>query len=95
MGLRVTQHVPQVIKVVDELEFAIPVMVLLTAIYATIESARVVLTTILGHVHQENAPQPGKPKVMVPAPVRLVQSDQQTMIFVKTVIQVVPPVLQM
>ena len=95
MGLRVTQHVPQVIKVVDELEFAIPVMVLLTAIYATIESARVVLTTILGHVHQENAPQLVKPKVMVSAPVRLGQSDLQMMTFVKTVILVVPPVQQM
>ena len=57
MGPSAMQHVTQAIKVVDELEFAIIVMVQPTATYASIESARVVLTTIVGHVHQENAPQ--------------------------------------
>ena len=72
-----------------------PVMVQPTATYATIESARVVLTTLQDSVLTANVLQLEKQKVMVFVPVRLVQSDPQMMTFVKIVIQVVPPVLQM
>ena len=72
-----------------------PVMVQPTATYATIESARVVLTTLPDSVLTANVLQLEKQKVMVLVPVRLVQSDPQMMTFVKIVIQVVPPVLQM